>query len=203
MAQFHRISQFIFGFHVGLVWASDTLGSEKRYDAPYKFPSNQSVHLGDPGGFYPGPAVGSHMRPGIMEQPIGPPSLRPFLMKGKTVRRGPCPHCTLLHPLCLKVGHVKRFTVWLVWPQVVGFLLWHLPTAVAEESCWETTGERHPNGALRWVFLPKVPVQTLTNQPFSSPCETLGQCIPTTRKQEFDAFQHLATTCLCVGRDCI
>ena len=67
-------------------------------------PSNQSVHLGDPGGFYPGPAVGSHMRPGVMEQPIGPPSLRPFLMKGKTVRRGPCPHCTLLHPLCLKVG---------------------------------------------------------------------------------------------------
>lgn len=46
-------------------------------------------------------------------------------------------------------------------------------------------------------------MQTRTNQPFSSPCETLGQCIPTIRKREFDAFQHLATTCLCVGRDCI
>ena len=69
-----------------------------------QIPPATTVHLGDPGGFYPGPAVGSHMRPGIMEQPIGPPSLRPFLMKGKTVRRGPCPHCTLLHPLCLEVG---------------------------------------------------------------------------------------------------
>lgn len=46
-------------------------------------------------------------------------------------------------------------------------------------------------------------MQTRTNQPFSSPCETLGQCIPTIRKREFDAFQHLATTCLCVCTDCI
>lgn len=53
------------------------------------------------------------------------------------VRRGPCPHCTLLilfawRWVCEKIHSLIGLTPW----KVVGFLLWHLPTPLAEESCW-------------------------------------------------------------------